>query len=61
LTDPKKKERYIDSASDEIALEIEGLRKNDRKYWEPIINELKIMKGERQLLIPGSRPPNLVN
>jgi hypothetical protein len=51
ITDPKKKERYIDSASDEIALEIESLRKNDRKYWESIIKELKIMNGERQLLI----------
>lgn len=60
ITTPKKRERYIDSASGEIALEIEGLRKDDRKYWEPIINELRVMKEKKQLLIPGTRPPNSV-
>lgn len=60
IGDQKRKEKYIESASKEIALEIERLRKRDREYWKPIINELKDTKEKNRLLIQGSKPPNSV-
>lgn len=60
IAGPKRGKRPIDSASMEIALEIETLRQLDRKYWEPVINELKRLKERNQLLVPGSKPPESV-
>lgn len=60
LNNPKHKEKYIEPASKEIALEIEALRKKDRKYWEPIISQLRGMNSKRQLLIQGSNPSGSV-
>lgn len=50
----------IEKARDQIALEIEDLRRDDRKYWEPVIKELKTMKEMGQLLTEERRPPNSV-
>lgn len=52
-----KKEEYIRNASNEIALGIERLREQDRKYWNPVITELKDLKQDNQLLPTGSKPP----
>lgn len=60
ITNSKNKDKYIESASKKIALEIEAFRKKDRKYWEPIINKLKDMKQKNQLLITGSSPSRFV-
>lgn len=57
----RDEEKCIDAAGKEIALELENLRSKDRKYWEPVISELKSMKGKNQLLIPGTEPPDSVN
>jgi len=60
IVNQKEKEKYIELASKEIALEIEDLRMQDRKYWEPVIDELKKMKEKNQLLALGSKPPDSV-
>lgn len=52
-----EKEEYILNASNEIALEVERLRQQDRKYWNSVINELKDLKQNNQLLPIGSKPP----
>lgn len=56
VTAPEREE-YMSKASNEIALEIEKLRQQDRKYWESIIDELKNLKQNNQLLPIGSKPP----
>jgi len=60
MSNPKQEERYIELASKEIAVEIENLRREDRKYWGPIVSELKEMKESHQLLPLGSSPPGSV-
>jgi len=55
VNNPEKKE-YIRNASNEIALEIEKLREQDRKYWAPIIDELKNLSQKNMLLPVGSKP-----
>lgn len=60
IDNPGQKERYIKSASRKIALEIESLREKDRRYWKPIINELKELSKKNQLFTPGTKSPDSV-
>lgn len=55
-----KADKYIHLGSIEIALEIEDLRRKDRLYWQPILDELKIMKEKKELLFVDSLPPEKV-
>ena len=54
----KEKKKYFKAASEEIALEIESLRQCDRKYWEPIIKELKGLNKNNQFLPLGQKVSN---
>lgn len=58
--DPKKSKKYFDSASQEIAMEIEELRNKDREYWRLIINDLKMLNKKKQFLPIDSKPPKTV-
>jgi len=57
VANPKKFEEYMRKASNEIALEIERLRQLDRKYWNSVINELKSLNQDNQLLPSGNKVP----
>lgn len=56
IANQKRREGYTEAAAKEIALEIEDLRKQDRLYWQPIIDELKLIK-EKGLLLPINKIP----
>ena len=57
LIEKRRKEFYIKGASKQIALEIEELREKDRVYWQPIIEELRRLKREGELLPENDTPP----
>ena len=56
IKDYDKNEKYLLSASKEVALEIEKFRSQDRIYWHKIINELKELNRKRKLLNVGDIP-----
>lgn len=60
LLQDHRKELHVKKASQEMALEIEELRRRDRVYWRPIIDELKALNKNNRLLVPGSKPPRVV-
>ena len=50
-------DELILQASRQIALEIEECRQKDRLYWQPIIEELRVLKRKGRFLKEGSIPP----
>jgi len=50
-------DELILQASKQIALGIEEWRQKDRVYWQPIIEELRVLKRKRRFLKEGSTPP----
>ena len=50
---PDKERKYFSSASKALALEIEELRQKDRDYWREIIQELKELGKNGELLKRG--------
>jgi len=60
LVEKREKELYIKEASQQIALEIEKLRQEDRVYWQPIIEELGQLKRKKLLLLEDSALPSFI-
>ncbi|MBI1870542.1 MAG: hypothetical protein HYS07_05030 [Chlamydiae bacterium] len=60
LLQDHRKAVHLKEASQEMALEIEESRRRDRIYWAPIIDELKVLKKNNRLLVPGNKPPRMV-